>query len=192
MRINFLSNLQPTLGMKTSAPASEQSTVTAPLRKSSPPSRLQRQVTIEADPDSLDSVISNPHSYPITIVPNRPASFYGYPTNGGKTFNRQASSRKLIEFKRSRSVFIKTSYSYSRRYILEVNEQAKMQNQCSDIPEEIVTDKEDPNLLSLQWKRQYMRGISATPSQAGVYYEALKGSSASLARGYVKGYCCLL
>ncbi|XP_004519559.1 G protein-activated inward rectifier potassium channel 3 isoform X2 [Ceratitis capitata] len=58
-----------------------------------------------------------------------------------------------------------------------------MQNQCSDIPEEIVTDKEDPNLLSLQWKRQYMRGISATPSQAGVYYEALKGSSASLARG---------
>ncbi|XP_004519558.1 G protein-activated inward rectifier potassium channel 3 isoform X1 [Ceratitis capitata] len=93
MRINFLSNLQPTLGMKTSAPATEQSTVTAPLRKSSPPSRLQRQVTIEADPDSLDSVISNPHSYPITIVPNRPASFYGYPTNGGKTFNRQASSR---------------------------------------------------------------------------------------------------
>jgi len=37
---------------------------------------------IEADPDSLDSVISNPQSYPITIVPNRPTSFYGLSPNG--------------------------------------------------------------------------------------------------------------
>lgn len=65
-----------------------------------------------------------------------------------------------------------------------------MQNPRSDVTmlngaEEAVAEKEEPNPLSFQWKRQYMRGISATPSQAGVYYEALKGSSASLARGYV-------
>ncbi|XP_011179075.1 G protein-activated inward rectifier potassium channel 3 isoform X2 [Zeugodacus cucurbitae] len=63
-----------------------------------------------------------------------------------------------------------------------------MQNPRGDVPilnevEEAVAEKEDPNPLSFQWKRQYMRGISATPSQAGVYYEALKGSSGSLAKG---------
>lgn len=68
-----------------------------------------------------------------------------------------------------------------------------MQNPRGDVPilneaEEAAAEKEDPNPLSFQWKRQYMRGISATPSQAGVYYEALKGSSASLARGYVGGH----
>ncbi|XP_043654493.1 G protein-activated inward rectifier potassium channel 3 isoform X1 [Drosophila teissieri] len=47
---------------------------------------------IEADPDSLDSVISNPHSYPITIVPNRPTSYYGLSQNG-KPFPRQPSCR---------------------------------------------------------------------------------------------------
>ncbi|XP_039492845.1 G protein-activated inward rectifier potassium channel 3 isoform X1 [Drosophila santomea] len=47
---------------------------------------------IEADPDSLDSVISNPQSYPITIVPNRPTSYYGLSQNG-KPFPRQPSCR---------------------------------------------------------------------------------------------------
>ncbi|EDW98145.2 G protein-activated inward rectifier potassium channel 3 isoform X2 [Drosophila yakuba] len=47
---------------------------------------------IEADPDSLDSVISNPQSYPITIVPNRPTSYYGLSQNG-KPFTRQPSCR---------------------------------------------------------------------------------------------------
>lgn len=58
----------------------------------SPQNRLHRQLTIEEEPDSLDSVICDPNSYPITIVPNRPASFYGVSQNG-KPFNRQASYR---------------------------------------------------------------------------------------------------
>ncbi|XP_030369330.1 G protein-activated inward rectifier potassium channel 3 isoform X2 [Scaptodrosophila lebanonensis] len=52
----------------------------------------KRPLTIEADPDSLDSVISNPQSFPITIVPNRPASFYGLAANG-KPFKTQPSCR---------------------------------------------------------------------------------------------------
>lgn len=44
-------------------------------------------------------------------------------------------------------------------------------------------DKEETFAHMKEWKRQYMRGISHTPSQAGVYYEALKGSSHSLAKG---------
>ncbi|XP_053969489.1 G protein-activated inward rectifier potassium channel 3 isoform X2 [Anastrepha ludens] len=63
-----------------------------------------------------------------------------------------------------------------------------MQNPRSEVSmvneaEEVAVEKEDSNPLSFQWKRQYMRGISAAPSQACVYYEALKGSSASLVRG---------
>lgn len=55
---------------------------------------LRRQITIEEEPDSLDSVISNPDSFPITIVPSRPASIYRYSQNGnGKAFNRQGSCR---------------------------------------------------------------------------------------------------
>ncbi|XP_036330973.1 G protein-activated inward rectifier potassium channel 3-like [Rhagoletis pomonella] len=95
MRFTILNTLQPTLVEKPSSPSFDNYSATTPLSTSSPPPpRPQRQVTIEAEPDSLDSVISNPQSYPITIVPNRPASFYGYPTtNGGKTFCRQASTR---------------------------------------------------------------------------------------------------
>jgi len=44
-------------------------------------------------------------------------------------------------------------------------------------------DKDETFAQMKEWKRQYMRGISHTPSQAGVYYEALKGSSHSLAKG---------
>lgn len=51
--------------------------------------------------------------------------------------------------------------------------------------EENYDDKEGHNVLTQNMKRQYMRGISATPSQGGVYYEALKGSSNSLAKGWV-------
>lgn len=88
-----MSSLQTPLGEKVSTVASDYSTVTTPLQRSSPPPRLQRQVTIEAEPDSLNSVISNPESFPITIVPNRPASFYGYAKTGGGVFHRQASTR---------------------------------------------------------------------------------------------------
>lgn len=44
-------------------------------------------------------------------------------------------------------------------------------------------NNEDQSALTNQWKRQYMRGISVTPSQGGVYYEALKGSHGSLGKG---------
>ncbi|XP_037824926.1 G protein-activated inward rectifier potassium channel 3 isoform X1 [Lucilia sericata] len=46
--------------------------------------------------------------------------------------------------------------------------------------------KDDQSFLTNHMKRQYMRGISTTTSQAGgggVYYEALKGSSGSLVKG---------
>ncbi|XP_016950197.1 G protein-activated inward rectifier potassium channel 3 isoform X1 [Drosophila biarmipes] len=55
---------------------------------------------IEADPDSLDSVISNPQSYPITIVPNRPASFYGLSPNGkASAFPRSQPSCRSRNFR---------------------------------------------------------------------------------------------
>lgn len=54
-------------------------------------------------------------------------------------------------------------------------------------------DKEETFAHMKEWKRQYMRGISTTPSQAGVYYEALKGSSHSLAKGCAfLGSICIL
>ncbi|XP_067614823.1 G protein-activated inward rectifier potassium channel 3 isoform X2 [Eurosta solidaginis] len=93
MRLNLFNTLQPTVGDKIDTPSPENTSATTQLRSSKRSPLMQRPVTIEADPDSLDSVISNPQSYPITIVPNRPASFYGYPTNGGKSFYRQASTR---------------------------------------------------------------------------------------------------
>ncbi|XP_014090091.3 G protein-activated inward rectifier potassium channel 3 isoform X1 [Bactrocera oleae] len=93
MRINLMNSLQPPLSEKVSSAGSVYSTVTTPLQRSSPPPRIQRQVTIEPEPDSLNSVISNPGSFPITIVPNRPASFYGYAKTGGGVFQRQASTR---------------------------------------------------------------------------------------------------
>lgn len=40
------------------------------------------------------------------------------------------------------------------------------------------------------WRRQYMRGLSTTTSQGGVYYEALKGSSNSLVKGWVLVLLC--
>ena len=55
--------------------------------------KLQRQVTIEPEPDSLDSVLLNPQSYPITIIPNRPSTFYGLTTQNGKPLTRQQSYR---------------------------------------------------------------------------------------------------
>ena len=52
--------------------------------------------------------------------------------------------------------------------------------------EDNYADKDDQNFLTNHLKRQYMRGISTTTSQAGgVYYEALKGSSNSLVKGWV-------
>lgn len=51
--------------------------------------------------------------------------------------------------------------------------------------ETVAGEKDETFAHMKEWKRQYMRGISHTPSQAGVYYEALKGSSHSLAKGYI-------
>lgn len=52
--------------------------------------------------------------------------------------------------------------------------------------ETVAGEKDETFAHMKEWKRQYMRGISHTPSQAGVYYEALKGSSHSLAKGCAK------
>ncbi|KAH8312189.1 hypothetical protein KR044_009745 [Drosophila immigrans] len=88
MRFNFTSH---TAAVTTTAtPAATSVAGYSSKEKSAQP--LKRPATIEEDPDSLDSVISNPQSYPITIVPNRPASFYGISTNG-KAFQRQPSCR---------------------------------------------------------------------------------------------------
>lgn len=58
------------------------------------PKNFHRQTSaIDPEPDSLDSVLSNPQSYPITIIPNRPNNFYGLTTQNGKPFTRQASCR---------------------------------------------------------------------------------------------------
>lgn len=82
MRFNFSSHsAAPDSTTTTSTQANGGDRAAQPLKKA-----------VEADPDSLDSVISNPHSYPITIVPNRPTSFYGMSANG-KAFQRQPSCR---------------------------------------------------------------------------------------------------
>ncbi|XP_037949894.1 G protein-activated inward rectifier potassium channel 3-like isoform X2 [Teleopsis dalmanni] len=53
-----------------------------------------------------------------------------------------------------------------------------------EVDENGVMEKETTNPPMInQWRRQYMRGISTTPSQGGVYYEALKGSCNSLVKG---------
>ncbi|KAH8356378.1 hypothetical protein KR084_009173 [Drosophila pseudotakahashii] len=57
-----------------------------------------KKKAIDADPDSLDSVISNPQSYPITIVPNRSTSFYG-PSPNGKAFPRSQPSCRSRNFR---------------------------------------------------------------------------------------------
>ncbi|KAM8707359.1 hypothetical protein ACLKA7_011446 [Drosophila subpalustris] len=87
MRFNFTSH---SAAVTSTAPAM----TTSGYNKEKSAQPLKRPSTIEEDPDSLDSVISNPQSYPITIVPNRPASFYGLATNG-KSFQRQPSCRRL-------------------------------------------------------------------------------------------------
>lgn len=51
--------------------------------------------------------------------------------------------------------------------------------------EENYGDREEHSVLTNHWKRQYMRGVSTTTSQGGVYYEALKGSSNSVIKGCV-------
>ncbi|KAL9897255.1 inwardly rectifying potassium channel 2 isoform 5-T9 [Glossina fuscipes fuscipes] len=55
-----------------------------------------------------------------------------------------------------------------------------------DVEEEPLHDRDDHHSnLTNQWRRQYMRGTSVTASQSGgggIYYEALKGSTNSLAR----------
>ncbi|XP_017046500.1 G protein-activated inward rectifier potassium channel 3 isoform X2 [Drosophila ficusphila] len=82
MRFNFSTHsAAPTSTATTTTQANGGDKAAQPLKKA-----------IEGDPDSLDSVISNPHSYPITIVPNRPTSFYGLSQNG-KAFPRQPSCR---------------------------------------------------------------------------------------------------
>lgn len=55
--------------------------------------RLQREMTIEPEADVFDNVLSNPHSYPITIIPNRPNILYGLSAHNSKTFQRQTSGR---------------------------------------------------------------------------------------------------
>lgn len=88
MRFNFTTHS----AANTTPAATATTTATARSNeKSAKP--LNRPTTIEEDPDSLDSVISNPQSYPITIVPNRPASFYGLSSTNGKAFQRQPSCR---------------------------------------------------------------------------------------------------
>ncbi|XP_016989192.1 G protein-activated inward rectifier potassium channel 3 isoform X2 [Drosophila rhopaloa] len=82
MRFNFSTHsAAPTSTATTTTQANGGDKAAQPLKKS-----------VEADPDSLDSVISNPQSYPITIVPNRPTSYYGL-TQNGKPFPRQPSCR---------------------------------------------------------------------------------------------------
>lgn len=51
--------------------------------------------------------------------------------------------------------------------------------------EENYGDREEHSVMTNHWKRQYMRGVSTTTSQGGVYYEALKGSSNSVIKGCV-------
>lgn len=48
--------------------------------------------------------------------------------------------------------------------------------------------KDEHSYLTNHMKRQYMRGISTTSQGGGVYYEALKGSSNSLVKGWVVLY----
>ncbi|XP_023179860.2 G protein-activated inward rectifier potassium channel 3 isoform X1 [Drosophila hydei] len=87
MRFNFTTH-----SAATTTPAATATTTASARSNEKSAKPLNRPKTIEEDPDSLDSVISNPQSYPITIVPNRPASFYGLSSNG-KAFQRQPSCR---------------------------------------------------------------------------------------------------
>ncbi|KAL9897249.1 inwardly rectifying potassium channel 2 isoform 3-T7 [Glossina fuscipes fuscipes] len=88
MRAKFFNSSTSTESESKDTPTSDKSA----LEPLADPERFQRQITIEPEPDSLDSVFSNPQSYPITIIPNRPSTLYGL-TQNSKTFQRQASCR---------------------------------------------------------------------------------------------------
>ncbi|XP_037923550.1 G protein-activated inward rectifier potassium channel 3-like [Hermetia illucens] len=51
-----------------------------------------RQITIDEEPDSLESIISNPTALPITVVRSRPTSLYKCSVHG-KSFSRSSSCR---------------------------------------------------------------------------------------------------
>lgn len=88
LKMNYF-NTTPTETSKRSSPVMDKKPGEAAMDSS----KLQRQITVEPEPDSLDSVLLNPQSYPITIIPNRPNTFYGLTTQNGKPLNRQQSCR---------------------------------------------------------------------------------------------------
>ncbi|XP_075146809.1 inwardly rectifying potassium channel 2 isoform X2 [Haematobia irritans] len=88
LKCNFMGTISSDSESK-SSPVSDKS-VLEPLAD---PNKFHKQVSIDPEPDSLDSVLSNPQSYPITIIPNRPTTYYGLTMHNGKPFTRQASCR---------------------------------------------------------------------------------------------------
>ncbi|XP_073842328.1 inwardly rectifying potassium channel 2 isoform X1 [Musca autumnalis] len=89
LRCNFINSLSTSDDGNQTTPESDKS-VMEPLAD---PKKFTKSVSIDPEPDSLDSVLSNPHSYPITIIPNRPTTYYGLTMHNGKPFTRQASCR---------------------------------------------------------------------------------------------------
>ncbi|XP_013099230.1 G protein-activated inward rectifier potassium channel 3 isoform X4 [Stomoxys calcitrans] len=88
LKCNFISSMSSD-SQSQSSPVSDKS-VLEPLAD---PNKFHKQVSIDPEPDSLDSVLSNPHSYPITIIPNRPTTYYGLTMHNGKPFTKEASYR---------------------------------------------------------------------------------------------------
>lgn len=88
VRCEFLNNMSSSNIGNSNSPSDK--SVLEPLAD---PKKFHKQVSIDPEPDSLDSVLSNPHSYPITIIPNRPTTYYGLTMHNGKPFTRQASCR---------------------------------------------------------------------------------------------------
>lgn len=89
LRCNLMNSYSTSDDGNQTSPESDKS-VMEPLAD---PKKFTKSVSIDPEPDSLDSVLSNPHSYPITIIPNRPTTYYGLTMHNGKPFTRQASCR---------------------------------------------------------------------------------------------------
>lgn len=56
---------------------------------------FMRSDTIEEEPDSVDSIISNPASFPITVVPAKSLVRSGTQNSMGR-YSRQSSSRYVL------------------------------------------------------------------------------------------------
>ncbi|XP_058982486.1 G protein-activated inward rectifier potassium channel 3-like isoform X2 [Musca domestica] len=89
LRCNLMNSYSTSDDGNQTSPESDKS-VMEPLAD---PKKFTKSVSIDPEPDSLDSVLSNPHSYPITIIPNRPTTYYGLTMHNGKPFTRQTSCR---------------------------------------------------------------------------------------------------